>query len=163
MSCNRMLGLAVIVVIFTVLLATTSYAQAPPGAPPGAGPNWRPGQPAPGQPGQPGQQGRQQQMNAERMRQMWMMQQRGNATPAIAVADGYVFVVFGNTLYQFTVDGLNEVAKATLGPQMPQRVMRGGRGGRGARGAGGGGGAAAPGGQGGQGDQPKALPGLPAD
>jgi len=34
--------------------------------------------------------------------------------PAIAVAEGFVFVVYGGTLYQFTVDGLQEIAKVNL-------------------------------------------------
>jgi len=36
---------------------------------------------------------------------------------AMVVAEGYVFVVFDGTLYQFTVDGLQEVAKVNLAPK----------------------------------------------
>lgn len=44
---------------------------------------------------------------------MQTMMQRGTP-PAIAVAEGFVFVVYGGTLYQFTVDGLQEIAKVNL-------------------------------------------------
>ena len=43
-----------------------------------------------------------------------MMQQM--PAPALAVAGGYVFVVLGDTLYQFTVDGLKPVARVRLTP-----------------------------------------------
>ncbi len=44
--------------------------------------------------------------------------------PAIAVAGDYVYVVKGNTLYQFAVDGLRLVAKAELEPPPAERKAR---------------------------------------
>ena len=38
------------------------------------------------------------------------------AAPAIFVSDGYVFVVHAGTLFQFTVDSLEEVGKVRLSP-----------------------------------------------
>jgi len=69
------------------------------------GPQFMPGAPMPGGPmGGP---------QDPRMRYMQTMMQR-ETPPAIAVAEGFVFVVYGGTLYQFTVDGLQEIAKVNL-------------------------------------------------
>ncbi|MDI9583116.1 MAG: hypothetical protein QM473_02735 [Acidobacteriota bacterium] len=77
--------------------------QGGPGGP--GGPQFMPGAPMPGGPmGGP---------QDPRMLYMQTMMQRGTP-PAIAVAEGFVFVVYGGTLYQFTVDGLQEIAKVNL-------------------------------------------------
>ncbi len=95
--------------------AAPARAQGQQGIPGMGGPQRRPGAGN----GQDGGQGRE----ADRMRYMMQMMQQRQSVPAIAVAEGFVFVVFGNTLYQFTVDGLQQVAKADLTPErvMPQR------------------------------------------
>lgn len=77
----------------------------PRGQRPQGGPMMMPGAPMPGGPmGGP---------QDPRMRYMQLMMQR-ETPPAIAVAEGFVFVVYGGTLYQFTVDGLQEIAKVDL-------------------------------------------------
>lgn len=124
MRVRRLVYLVALVVVITGLVACAAYAQGGPPGQPGA-PALQPGA-APGG----GQQGQDPQARRERMqrmaRMMPMMQQQ---TPAIAVADGYVFVVYGNTLFQFTVDGLKQVAKASLTPDRPERAggRRGGQ------------------------------------
>jgi hypothetical protein len=47
------------------------------------------------------------------------------AQPAIAVAGDCVYVVKGNTLYQFAVDGLRLLAKAELEPLAEAQKVRG--------------------------------------
>ena len=44
------------------------------------------------------------------------------AAPAIAVADGAVFVVKGNTIYKFSADNLQLIAKTQL-EELPERPM----------------------------------------
>jgi hypothetical protein len=59
---------------------------------------------------------------------------RGGGSASVAASGNYVYVVSGNTLFQFSVDGLKLVAKTTL-----PTVQKAGEGGAG-RGEGGGGG-----------------------
>ncbi len=71
-----------------------------------------------------------------------MMQVYGGP-PAIAAADGFVFVVQGTTLYKFNAATLEEAGRADLGVQdgpMPMGMPGGPRGGFGGGNAGGGGG-----------------------
>jgi hypothetical protein len=98
-SSKRIAGLVCVAVLVLVIAATSAYAQGAPG----------------GMQGQGGQGGQGQ------MRGMGGMNM---PAPAIAVADGFVFVVYGGTLYQFTIDGLKLVAQAEL--PRPQRANRGG-------------------------------------
>lgn len=97
-SHTRIAGLLFVAVLLAALATTSAYAQ---GAPSGLQPG---GQGQGGlRPGQgPGGAG-------ANMRQMAAM-----VPPAIAVSDGFVFVVYGGTLYQFTVDGLKLVAQVDL-------------------------------------------------
>lgn len=57
---------------------------------------------------------------ARGMRIMKMLMQR-QQTPAIAIGNDYVFVVHGGTLYQFTIDGLKEIARVELAPALPKK------------------------------------------
>jgi hypothetical protein len=100
-SSKRVAGLVFVAVVVIVLAATSAYAQGAPGG-------MQPGQGGPGGQGQ---------------RQMGQMQ----PAPAIAVADGFVFVVYGGTLFQFTIDGLKLVNQFEF--PRPQRGNRGGGGG----------------------------------
>ena len=62
------------------------------------------------------------------------MMRMGGSSSSVAASGNYVYVVSGNTLYQFSVDGLKLVAKTTL-----PTASRGESGGQGAgRGEGGG-------------------------
>ncbi len=107
------------VACLAVLLVGISVGncQAPPGTPGADG-----GQagPRPGMAPRPGMGMGMPPMGPEAMRMMM----RGQQVPAIAVADGFVFVVYGDMLYQFTVDGLREVAKAQLSGPEGQRGDR---------------------------------------
>jgi hypothetical protein len=104
---------AVVLIAVAVLFVPVAFAQPP--QPPMDGPMMQPGMVQPGMaPGGPGGFG----AGGGPMGRMMMMPQQ--PAPAIAVADGFVFVVFGNTLFQFTVDGLKQVAQAQLQPQQPK-------------------------------------------
>lgn len=117
---RRMTYLVALVAVLTALFVCTTHAQPAEPQPPGMR--------APGE----GAGERARDMQERRQRAQGMMQ--GGAPgiggammgqpPAIAVADGFVFVVFGGTLFQFTVDGLQEVARAQLAPA---RQAAGGR------------------------------------
>ena len=48
-----------------------------------------------------------------------MMRMVDQSPPAIAVDEGFVFVVYGGTLFQFTIDGLQEINKVALVPAQP--------------------------------------------
>lgn len=112
MSTRTLLSVVMCVILVS---AVASIAAAQPPQPP-----------AQGDQGQGGDQARQ------GMRGMMMMPQ----APAIAVADGYVFVVSGGTLFQFAIDGLKLVGQVQL--PMPAGRMGGQGGGfRGGAGAGG--------------------------
>ena len=60
----------------------------------------------------------------------------GGGGASVAASGNYVYVVSGNTLYQFSVDGLKLLTKATL--PTAERSNRGGEGGAAGRGEGGG-------------------------
>jgi hypothetical protein len=110
------------------LLGTMAGAQpavAAPGAPvattPGAPPAAPPatlGVPAPGAGPRDGNRanraGGAANMNQQRARQLMQAMQGTAAAPALAVTEKHVFVVFGGTLYQFSVDGLQLIASAPL-------------------------------------------------
>jgi len=119
---GRMPTSCLVLALLIALAATTAHCQAPPGAPgapvgPGAG-----GGGGVGMPGGPGM-GMPGMGNPDAMRMMM----RNQSVPAIAVAEGFVFVVYAGTLFQFTVDGLKEVASAPLSPARDDRPGRGGR------------------------------------
>jgi hypothetical protein len=103
-SPKRVAGLVFVAVAVAVLAATSAYAQGAPG----------------------GIQGQGQGGQGQQFRQMAGMMQ---PAPAIAVADGFVFVVYGNTLYQFSIDGLKLVNQYEF-----PRPARGNRGGGGPQG-----------------------------
>jgi len=77
---------------------------------------------------------------------MFMGRMGGGGGPAIAIADGFVFVAEGGTLYKFDINTLELVKQVTY-IERPQMMMGGGGfggggfggGGRGGRGGGGGG------------------------
>ncbi len=112
---RRVLLVSVACVAVLLVGVSVGNCQAPPGA--GAGPV------GPGAGGPPGPGMGMPPMGPEGMRMMM----RGQQVPAIAVADGFVFVVYGDMLYQFTVDGLREVARARLTGPEGQRGDRAGR------------------------------------
>lgn len=117
---RRMICLAALVGVLTTLFVGTTCAQPAEPGPPGLR--------APGEGA------------GERLRDMQQRRERAQALipggaagiggammaqpPAIAVADGFVFVVYGGTLFQFTVDGLQEVQKVQLTPARPAMAGR---------------------------------------
>lgn len=117
---RRMVFLAALVAVVTTLFVGTAYAQPAQPGPPGLR--------APGEGA--GERVRDAQQRRERAQGMMQGAAPGMAgammaqPPAIAVADGFVFVVYGGTLFQFTVDGLQEVAKQQLTPARPAMAGR---------------------------------------
>lgn len=111
---RRFVCLAALIAVMTTLMVSTTYAQpAEPGPP---------GMRAPGE--DPGDRARQMQDRRQRAQAAVMPGAMMTQPPAIAVADGFVFVVYGGTLFQFTMDGLHEVNKTQLTPVRPVAAGR---------------------------------------
>jgi hypothetical protein len=108
----------VVVLAVSLLLVLAVAACAQPPEPPG--PVAEQGQ-AQGQ--QAGGRGARGQDAVARMEAYRMMQQPPAAT--MVVADGFVYVVFGGTLFQFQVDGLKLVAQTQLMQLLPRQTPPG--------------------------------------
>ena len=106
---SRLSMWAVVAVALLLVLTVAAFAQPPepPGPPGGQGERER-----------AGFRGERAPDAAARWEAFRMMQQP--VAPAIAVADGFVYVVFGGTLFQFQVDGLKLVAQAQLAQMLPR-------------------------------------------
>jgi hypothetical protein len=107
--------LAAAVVALLLVLAVSACAQPP--EPPGPAAGQDQGQQRRGFRGEVGQDA------MARLEALRGLQQP--AAPAMVVADGFVYVVFGGTLFQFQVDGLKLVAQAQLMQLLPRQTPPG--------------------------------------
>ena len=112
--------------VSTTPVLTTPAAA--PGAPPAA-PPVAPTAPAPAA-AKRANRGAAATTDAQRLKQLLALMQGAAAAPALAVTDKHVFVVFGGTLYQFSIDGLQLIASAplNLGAGRPGGALNPGRG-----------------------------------
>lgn len=108
---SRTIGKIAVCAAAMLLAHTASLAQMP-GMNPGQGPQ-------PGMNGQMMQPGMQPGMNPMGMPMMMQMQQQGHA-PLMATAAGYLYVLRGNTLFQYTLKDLKLAAQAQLPMDRPR-------------------------------------------
>lgn len=108
--------IAAAIVALLLVLAVSACAQPPEPPGPAAGPDQ--GQQRRGFRGEAGQ-------DAMARLEAFRMMQAQQPAPAMVVADGFVYVVFGGTLFQFQVDGLKLVAQAQLMQLLPRQTPPG--------------------------------------